>query len=118
MSLMLGQGESSPLMHKLRNESGLALYSVAHSFLAKDPGLFIIQAAVAPKNILTVIDKTGEVIEEFCRGGLTEEALIKAKTIIQSSDFYSLETVEGLAKKTRAIILSLQKHKILSRLLE
>ncbi len=99
LSMVLGQGEASWLNRDLRINEHLVNFVSASTFTPKDPGFFSISASLQ----VNQLKRTGEVIEETLKKALhdlaNEEELKRAKINIQSEEFYSLETVDGMARK-------------------
>jgi zinc protease len=97
LSTILGDGRSSRLYRRVREEAGLAFGVSAFSYTPGDPGLLGIDATVEPgKREATqelVLKILGEIIEE----GVTSDELAKAKKISLSHHLGSLTTMRGQA---------------------
>lgn len=97
-AVVLGQGESSRLTARLRNDRELVTGVVAQLHALRDPGLFVISATARPDRL----DAAAEAITaELTRLGdeLTAAELDKARTAVEAAQLYQLETAEGLARK-------------------
>jgi zinc protease len=91
MAMILGDGESSRLWKKLRDEEGL-VYSVGFSFYtAKYEGSLMTNATLDPTNLPLVEKAVNAVLDEAKKGGFTETELRKAKNKIKTSHYASLE---------------------------
>lgn len=82
---VLGGGMSSRLFQRIREESAMA-YSV-YSAPASYPhcGTFTIYAAVAPKNVKTVLDQIDDELQQFLDKGMTEKEFSMAKAQLKGS---------------------------------
>jgi zinc protease len=96
---ILGGGEASRLVQKVRLEKGLVNSISSSSFTPKDPGLFIIGATLPAENV----GKASEaILEELIRlryEGTTGEELQRVKVNIESDLTYERQTVQGEARK-------------------
>ena len=97
LSTILGDGRSSRLYRKVREEAGLAFGLSAFSYTPGDPGMLGIDATAEPKNRLAAEQLILQIIEELQRNGVTAEELAKAKKISLSHSLGSLTTMRGQA---------------------
>ena len=98
-ALILGQGESSRLHQKLRLEDA-AVHSVGASvFSAKDPGFFAVSASLNPEKLEETLKATLAETMRMFSGPPSDEEFSKAITNLSSEQYYSMETVDGLARK-------------------
>lgn len=97
-ALVLGQGDSSRLNQRLRLNEHLVNFAGSSVFVARDPGFVALSLSLNEKDL----DQTLAVLKEELIRALSElpgEAeLQKAITNLASEQFYSLETVDGLAR--------------------
>ena len=98
LSLILGQGESSRLNQRLRLRDHLVNFAGASVFVAKDPGFLAISLSLNDKDIMPALQATLEEVQEFLLRPARAEELQKALTNVSSEQYYSLETVDGLAR--------------------
>lgn len=99
LSVIMGQGQSSRLYSKLRIQN-LYVNSVScYTYTLKDSGLFVVSCYLPE-------DKVDKTLEEFKKEFLslltqhpTLEELQKAITLIESDQYYEMETVDGLSEK-------------------
>jgi zinc protease len=91
LSTILGDGRSSRLYRRVREEAGLAYQISAFSYTPGDPGLFGIDATLDPKK--------REAAEQLVlqQAGVTQEELAKAKKIGLSHHLGALTTMRGQA---------------------
>ena len=97
LGIILGQGESSRLVRAIRNEQHLVNSISASAFSPKEPGFFCISSTLNPDKILQVLNSVQKEVESFLKTGPTEDELAKAVRIFESEQYYSMETVDGLA---------------------
>ena len=96
-SSVLGQGESSRLLKKLRLEKPLVFSVGAYSY--SDMGLFIISATLNHENLQEALEVIkGEILNMF-ENGITTDEIKNAVTAMLADESYSLETSDGLARK-------------------
>lgn len=96
-SLCLGQGDSSHLVKKLRNEMRLVQSIGISSYSPKDDGLIAVSVMMPPENLKKTLDAILNEIESFLTNPVDKEELIKAARSMESERFYSLETVDGIS---------------------
>jgi zinc protease len=97
LSTILGDGRSSRLYRKVREEAGLAFSISAFSFTPGDPGLFGIEATVDPKKRDAAEQLILRIIGEVKQGGVAAEELTKARKIVLSHQLDALTTMRGQA---------------------
>ncbi len=99
LSLILGGGEPSRLVQKIKLEKGLVHSIYASSYTPKDPGLFIIGATLPAENVERTVAAILEEVNRLRSEGVTAEELHRVKVNIESDLIYSRQTVQGLAGK-------------------
>ncbi|MEP7015425.1 MAG: pitrilysin family protein [Verrucomicrobiota bacterium] len=97
LSTVLGEGRSSRLYRRVREESGLAFGVSAFSYTPGDPGLFGIEATVDPKKREAAQKLILEIVEEAKKTGVTADELAKSKKIALSHHLDALTTMRGQA---------------------
>jgi zinc protease len=97
LSTVLGEGRSSRLYRRVREEAGLAFSISAFSYTPGDPGLFGIDATVDPKKRDAAEQLALRIITEVKQAGVTAEELEKAKKITLSHHLGALTTMRGQA---------------------
>ena len=91
MATILGDGESSRLWKKLKDEDGL-VYSVGYSFETRRyEGIVYASAELDPANISAAEKAINEVLNDAKANGFTEHELQKAKNQIKTSYYVSME---------------------------
>lgn len=96
---LLGGGETSRLVQRVKLELGLVHSISASSYSPKDPGLFIIGATLQAENVGRAIEEILKEIERFIQEGATAEELHRVKVNLESSLIYDRQTVQGQARK-------------------
>lgn len=97
LSTILGDGRSSRLYRRAREEAGLAFSISAFSYTPGDPGLFGIDATVDPKKREAAEQLSLRIVDEVKQTGVTAEELEKAKKIMLSHHLGALTTMRGQA---------------------
>jgi zinc protease len=97
LSTILGDGRSSRLYRRVREETGLAYGVSAFSYTPGDPGLLGIDATVEPVNRDATQELILKIIDEVKEASVTNEELAKAKKISLSHHLGSLTTMRGQA---------------------
>src|SRR5881275_1181032 len=97
LSTILGDGRSSRLYRRVREEAGLAFGISAFSYTPGDPGLFGIDATVDPKKHEAAEELALRIVDEVKHAGVTAEELAKAKKITLSHHLGALTTMRGQA---------------------
>ncbi len=99
LSLILGQGDSSRLVHKLRIEEAIVNGTGAFTFTPQDDGLLAFSGSLQPANLERYLEILVNEIAEIYHNPPTFAEIQKAVTNIASEQIYSVETVDGLARK-------------------
>ena len=97
LSTILGDGRSSRLYRRVREEAGLVFGISAFSYTPGDPGILGIDATLAPQNRIEAERLILQIIAELRREGATAEELGKAKKISLGHSLGSLTTMRGQA---------------------
>jgi len=97
LSTILGDGRSSRLYRRVREEAGLALAVSAFSHTPCDPGLLGVGAPVHPKKREAPQHLILQIIGEVKQAGVTMDELMKAKKISLSHHLDALATMRGQA---------------------
>ena len=100
LSVILGDGRSSRLYRRVREEAGLAYAVSAFSYTPGDPGLFGVDATADPKKREAVEGLVLQIIDEVKQAGVTSEELMKAKKKSLSQHLNALTTMRGQASDT------------------
>src|SRR5881628_2107267 len=97
LSTILGDGRSSRLYRRVREEAGLAFSISAFSYTPGDAGLFGIDATVDPKKRDAAEQLALRIVDEIKQTGVTAEELAKARKITLSHHLGALTTMRGQA---------------------
>jgi zinc protease len=99
LSHILGGGEASRLVQKVKLEKGLVHSISASSFTPRDPGAFIVGATLPPENLEKAVEAILEEIIHLGQEGATAEELNRVKVNVESDLIYERQTVQGEARK-------------------
>lgn len=99
LAMIMGQGDSSRLVNRLRIQEPLVISCGSSLFSSQDPGFFAISLGYKKENLQASLQGTLEVIQSMFKGDISQEELDKAIANIESENFYSVETVDGLSRK-------------------
>src|SRR5215467_7857237 len=94
---ILGDGRSSRLYRRVREQAGLAFSVSAFSYTPGDPGLLGVDATVDPKKRDDAEKLILQIIGEVKQAGVTAEELMKAKKMSLSHHLGALTTMRGQA---------------------
>jgi zinc protease len=97
LSTVLGEGRSSRLYRRIREEAGLAYGVSAFSYTPGEPGILGIDATTEPEKREETQQLILEIVDEIKESGVTAEELAKAKKISLSHHLASLTTMRGQA---------------------
>lgn len=99
LSTVLGDGASSRLYQELREKQGVVHSVNALSYTPLDGGLFSVGVVCDPDKRTAAEEAVFEQIARVQKEGVTKEELEKARKQELSSQFQSLETMEGQASE-------------------
>jgi zinc protease len=97
LSTILGDGRSSRLYRKVREEAGLVFGVSAFSYTPGDPGVLGVDATLDPTNRVEAERLILQIIAELQATGVTAEELAKAEKISLGHSLGSLTTMRGQA---------------------
>jgi len=97
LSTILGDGRSSRLYRRVREQAGLAFGISAFSYTPGDPGLLGIDATVEPARRDATEELVLKILDEIKQTGVTLDELAKARKISLSHHLGSLTTMRGQA---------------------
>ncbi|MBS3917588.1 MAG: insulinase family protein [Deltaproteobacteria bacterium] len=96
---ILGGGETSRLVQKVKLEKGLVHSISASAYTPKDPGLFIIGATLQAENLEKAVEEILKEINRLIQEGVTAEELYRVRVNVESGLIYDRQTVQGQARK-------------------
>ncbi len=99
LAMILGQGDSSRLVKRMRMDSAMVNSVGTGSFTPKDQGLFSLSATLNQDKMKEVLDNILIELERALTQLPTAEEIKKAIVNLESEEFYALETVDGIARK-------------------
>ena len=92
---MLGEGMSSRLFQRIREELGLVYSIYSYPSTYRDVGTFVIYAASSPERYMDVISHIGDEIISMTREFLSESDIEKAKNQLKGSYIIGLDSTSG-----------------------
>ncbi|MBI2876642.1 MAG: insulinase family protein [Candidatus Tectomicrobia bacterium] len=98
LALILGQGESSRLYHRVKTEKQSVHTLYASAYTPKDPGLLIIGAALEAKKAGQALEDILQEVYRLRTEEVSPQELEKAKINLESDFVYQRETVQGQAR--------------------
>ena len=99
LALIMGQGESSRLNQRLRIDESLVNYIGSSTFTPIDPGFFAISTSLNFENLEGTLKGIEQVVTQMLAEPVDKLELQKAIINMEADESYSLETVDGLARK-------------------
>ena len=99
LAMIMGQGDSSRLVHRLRIQAPIVISCGSSLFSAQDPGFMAVSLGYKKENLEPALEGTLDVIKSLFQGDITHAELSKAIANIESENFYAVETVDGLSRK-------------------
>ncbi len=97
LSTILGEGRSSRLYRRVREQAALAFGVSAFSYTPGDPGLLGVDATVDPKKRDDAEKLILQIVDEVKQAGVTADELMKAKKMTLSHHLDALTTMRGQA---------------------
>ncbi len=97
LATVLGDGRSSRLYQRVREQKRLAHFISAFSYVPAEPGLFGVDVTADPDKREAAETATLEIIAEISRDGISAPELAKAKRVILSNQMNALVTMRGQA---------------------
>lgn len=98
MTQILGQGETSRLYNRLRNDKGLVYRIDGSAFTPRDPGLLEVTAVLDAGNILPALTEILTEVFKMKYLKVSDEELERAKRNLESDFIFNLERAEGQAR--------------------
>lgn len=98
LAMILGQGDSSRLMRKLRIENHLTNYCTSSTYTPMDRGFFVISSSLNFDNLAATLEEIGQQLKLILTDSVNQEELQKAITNVESDQYYGMETVDGMAQ--------------------
>jgi zinc protease len=118
LSIILGQGKSSCLYKKLKEEESLVYSISSYSFTPLYEGIFIISAVMEYQNIEKVKEGIFKEIQKIKARSIQQEELDRAKNVLKMQELVNQETLEGRASELTLNYLYTQDLEFTSKYLE
>lgn len=97
LSVILGEGEASRLVKRIKNEKALVYTIDSWSYTPQYPGIFGMSAMLDEKNIDRVQDEIWAMLEELKEKKVSDAELDMAKQKVVSDHIFSRQTIRGIA---------------------
>ncbi|MFP5518402.1 MAG: M16 family metallopeptidase [Bdellovibrionia bacterium] len=110
MASILGQSETSRLIKSLRIDSAVVNSIGSFVYPMQDHGLFAVSCSLEKQNLELALQKIKEELAQFILQGPTAEEMQRAITNIAATEFYSVDTVDSLARKAGSYHFYLNDH--------
>lgn len=118
IALILGQGDSSRLVQRLRIDEPLVTSVGASAFTPQNDGLFMVSLHLEEKDADRAMTIVAEEIAKLRDLGPAKDELAKAITCLASEQIYSMETVDGLSRSYGSMEFYLRDPNAFSEYLE
>lgn len=118
LSLILGQGDSSRLVKRLRIDQAVVNSVGASSFSPVDQGVFAVSMGYNKENLGKAAEIISEEIVKIVTDPISADEIKKAVINLESEEFYSLETVDGLSRKIGSLEFYFQDQKFQEKYLK
>lgn len=99
LALIFGQGDSSRLNKALHIQKSIVNFMGSSTFTPQDPGFFAVSASLSYERLSEMLEELNKELYKLLEQAPTAEEMWKAKVNMNSEEFYSLETVDGMARK-------------------
>jgi zinc protease len=99
LALILGQGDSSRLVRRVKERDGLVDAVDAWSYTPLDAGLFSASFESAPEQVPHAVEACVAEVERTRRAPVREDELAKARANFLAMEHFERESVGGLARK-------------------
>lgn len=99
LAFILGEGDSSRLVRRVKEESGLVDRIDASCYTPRDPGLFGVTLDGETDDVCAALEHVIRETERVRRELVTEEELEKARRNFLASKAWERESVSGMARK-------------------
>jgi zinc protease len=99
LAFILGEGDSSRLVRRVKEQEELVDRIDAYSYTPLDPGLFGVTADLDPENVTSALESCVREIERLREERVAAQELEKARANFLASEHFERESVSGLARK-------------------
>lgn len=98
LEMILGRGNSSRLYERLKMQTQLVYRVAAGAYALADPGLFSVQATLAPENLENALRAIGDEINRIRKHPVSRAEMDKARTMLESDFVFGMENMSGQAR--------------------
>lgn len=115
LAFVLGQGDSSRLVQRLRIQEPLVTSVGTGNYLPQEGGLFMLSLGLDKEKWPQIHPILNEEIQKIKNEGPTMDELRKAIVNLESGEHYSMETVDGLARRYGSVEFQFRDLKAFDR---
>lgn len=98
LAAVIGQGRTSRLYSKVKREQELVYSIAAGAYTPQDPGIFVVNAELAPDKIPEALESIIKEIRALAKGPVDANELARAKLNIKTDFVHSRSTMSGEAR--------------------
>jgi len=98
LEIILGQGKSSRLYTRLKMDANLVTSVGAGTYALQDPGLFSLDATLAPDELAPALKAIGQEVSRITVEPVSLTELTRAKTNSEADFVFAMENMEGQAR--------------------
>jgi len=102
LAALLGQGESSRLVSRLKRGRNLVNDVYAYAYNPLDPGLLVVGGTCPAARLEQALQALAAEIYRLRRQRVSAAELLKVQSLLEGESLYQLETVEGEARRLGA----------------
>lgn len=99
LSVLLGQGESSRLVTRVKREQQLVNETYCYAYTPQDHGMIVVGASLHHEKLDAAMEALAREVRHVVEAPPRAAEVAKAKAILASEAIYQRETVEGLARR-------------------
>jgi len=103
LAMILGQGESSRLVQKMRIQEAIVNSVGASTYTPQDEGLIMVSMGYNPDKLKPAFAAILETLAQIRTTPVTAAELQRTIVNFSSEEFYGLETVDGIARKVGSL---------------
>ncbi len=104
LSVVLGTGESSRLMERVRSKKRLVSNIWSYAYTPRNPGMLMVGSNFMPEKLTAALEETLRQIYLLTREEIPAWELERAKRHVESESIYQRETVQGDARRVGFLV--------------
>jgi zinc protease len=99
LAYVLGEGDSSRLVRRVKEQAGLADRVDASAYTPVDPGLFGANAESDPARVEAALEAVAAEVERLRKEPVSGDELERARANFLATEYFERESVSGIARK-------------------